>query len=192
MEQKLDLRVQKTYKALTEACMKLLDKKPFDSITVNEICEEAMVRRATFYKHFADKYELFEFITHEFQRNFAEVGKKMHSSDNVEEYFLDTIVLVLDFLDQSKSLYRLYATGNLPSSLMNSLEEVLLQELDTYFRNLINRGVILPMTPDVLKHMLSGAILNATKWWYNHRNTFTKEEMAEQIQIFIRNVIGIH
>ncbi|GFZ27377.1 TetR/AcrR family transcriptional regulator [Lactobacillus corticis] len=191
MEKKLDLRVQKTYKALTESCLKLLGKKPFESITVNEICEEAMVRRATFYKHFADKYELFEFITHEFQRNFADMAKKMNTSDREEGYFLNSIVLVLNFLDQNKTLYRLYATGNLPASLMTSLEEACLQELDIYIRNLINNGVISPIPPDVLKYMLSGAILNAAKWWYYHRNTVTKEEMTTQMQIFIRNAIGI-
>ena len=28
----------------------------------NELCDEAMIRRATFYKHFADKYDFFFFF----------------------------------------------------------------------------------------------------------------------------------
>ena len=61
MEKKLDLRIQKTYMALEEAFTKLLEEKPFESITTNELCDVAMIRRTTFYKHFADKYDYFSF-----------------------------------------------------------------------------------------------------------------------------------
>ena len=60
MSEKEDLRVRKTKKALFDAFIKLLSQKPFDEITVNELCDEAGVRRATFYKHYSDK---FDFLT---------------------------------------------------------------------------------------------------------------------------------
>ena len=50
--QKEDLRVKKTKRVLTEAFFKLLNEKPFEEITVNELCDRADVRRATFYKHY--------------------------------------------------------------------------------------------------------------------------------------------
>ena len=43
MEQKMDLRVLKTYKSLYEAFFKMLEEKKFEDITVNELCERAMV-----------------------------------------------------------------------------------------------------------------------------------------------------
>ena len=61
MEKKLDLRIQKTYQALHNAFTILLEEKNFEEITVNELCDAAMIRRTTFYKHFADKYEYFQF-----------------------------------------------------------------------------------------------------------------------------------
>ena len=54
MEEKTDLRIRKTYKALCDAFVTILEKKRFDDLTVNELCDEATIRRATFYKHFAD------------------------------------------------------------------------------------------------------------------------------------------
>ena len=56
MEVKLDLRIYKTYKALHEAFTEILEHKSFEDLTVNELCDKAMIRRATFYKHFADKF----------------------------------------------------------------------------------------------------------------------------------------
>ncbi|POA00817.1 TetR/AcrR family transcriptional regulator, partial [Staphylococcus carnosus] len=52
-----DLRVIKTKRALSDSLFKLLENTMFSSITVNMICEEALVHRTTFYKHFYDKYD---------------------------------------------------------------------------------------------------------------------------------------
>ena len=52
-----DLRVKRTYKMLKEAFTVLLSQRPFEQLTVQEICEKAMVRRTTFYQHFEDKHD---------------------------------------------------------------------------------------------------------------------------------------
>lgn len=57
MNEKRDLRVQKTYTALFSAFENLITKKNFEDITVRELCDLALVRTATFYKHFTDKYD---------------------------------------------------------------------------------------------------------------------------------------
>ncbi|MDR1569625.1 MAG: TetR/AcrR family transcriptional regulator [Oscillospiraceae bacterium] len=56
--QKEDLRVQRTCKALVSAMFSLLEHRSFRKITVNDLCNEALVSRAAFYAHFDDKYEL--------------------------------------------------------------------------------------------------------------------------------------
>lgn len=57
----LDLRVRRTRYLLQQALMDLLGTQSFQSITVQAIAEQAMVNRATFYDHFADKYALLEY-----------------------------------------------------------------------------------------------------------------------------------
>ncbi|PQP83561.1 TetR/AcrR family transcriptional regulator [Paenibacillus sp. PCH8] len=60
IEKKVDLRVVRTQKLLTAAFKDLLSEqgKFFSNITINEICDRAMVHRTTFYKHFEDKFAL--------------------------------------------------------------------------------------------------------------------------------------
>ena len=55
----MDLRIQKTYRSLLTAFTKLLEKHRYEDVSVAMLCEEAMIRRTTFYKHFADKSEFF-------------------------------------------------------------------------------------------------------------------------------------
>lgn len=55
-----DLRIRRTRHLLQQAFTQLMTQKHFQSITVQEIADRAMVHRATFYDHFVDKYDLLE------------------------------------------------------------------------------------------------------------------------------------
>ncbi len=58
MAEKVDLRVVKTRRSIEAAFVKLLKSKSFEHITVQNILDEALVNRKTFYKHYEDKYNL--------------------------------------------------------------------------------------------------------------------------------------
>lgn len=47
--------------AIVHAFNSLIEKRPFDAITVKMITEEAGVSRATFYRHFKDKYDVMNY-----------------------------------------------------------------------------------------------------------------------------------
>ncbi|MBM7665385.1 AcrR family transcriptional regulator [Solibacillus kalamii] len=54
----------RTKHLLCSALMTLLNnqKRSFESITINEICEQAIIHRTTFYTHFSDKFALFQYL----------------------------------------------------------------------------------------------------------------------------------
>jgi AcrR family transcriptional regulator len=53
-----DLRVRRTRKLLQKALLEAASEKGFAHVTVRDITERAMVNRATFYRHYEDKYDL--------------------------------------------------------------------------------------------------------------------------------------
>ena len=53
-----DMRVYKTKRNIERTFLELLAKHPFDKITVQMITKEALVNKGTFYRHYADKYDL--------------------------------------------------------------------------------------------------------------------------------------
>lgn len=57
---KVDLRVQRTNKHIMEAFIRLVEHKGYDQVTVQDIADEAMINRATFYAHYKDKQDLYE------------------------------------------------------------------------------------------------------------------------------------
>src|SRR5215213_6428989 len=55
---KTDARVRRTRDALGDALITLMQEKPFDTITVQDVLDRAHVSRSTFYTHYSDKDDL--------------------------------------------------------------------------------------------------------------------------------------
>lgn len=62
MSKKTDLRVMRTHKMIIDAFFHLVEEKGYDCVTIQDIADEAMINRATFYAHFKDKQDLYEQI----------------------------------------------------------------------------------------------------------------------------------
>lgn len=62
---KTDARVRYTRMRIKEAFFSCLERKPASKITVKEICDMAEINRATFYKHYADPFELMQKLEEE-------------------------------------------------------------------------------------------------------------------------------
>jgi AcrR family transcriptional regulator len=58
----LDPRVLRTRGLIEDAFRELLSEKSLQSMTVSDITTRATINRATFYSHFQDKFELFEYM----------------------------------------------------------------------------------------------------------------------------------
>ena len=56
----MDLRIEKTERAIKNAFIELRAKKTLEKITVKELCAEACINKSTFYSHYEDIYALSE------------------------------------------------------------------------------------------------------------------------------------
>src|SRR6201990_1861896 len=58
-----DPRVLRSRQMLMESLLRLLARKEFDDISIQEIADEATLNRATFYLHYPDKNALLQAVT---------------------------------------------------------------------------------------------------------------------------------
>src|SRR6202166_1910719 len=58
-----DPRVLRSRQMLMESLLRLLTRKEFDNISIQEIADEATLNRATFYLHYPDKNALLQAMT---------------------------------------------------------------------------------------------------------------------------------
>ncbi|MBA8980821.1 TetR/AcrR family transcriptional regulator [Clostridium saccharobutylicum] len=70
MGNKIDLRVLKTRENIKNTFSNLLLEKDFKNITVQDICDRALIGRSTFYDHYCDKYDLLNKMVEEIINQF--------------------------------------------------------------------------------------------------------------------------
>src|SRR5271170_3618116 len=63
MTETTDPRILRSRQMLMEALLRLLTRKEFDDISIQEIADEATLNRATFYLHYPDKNALLQAMT---------------------------------------------------------------------------------------------------------------------------------
>lgn len=119
----MDLRIEKTERAIKNAFIELRAKKPLEKITVKELCAEACINKSTFYSHYADIYALSEAIERE------TVLSIIDSIKGLKDEFFDntagvTRALCLAFLSQV-SLIRILFSGKEQNHLANQLDREL-------------------------------------------------------------------
>src|SRR5580692_7746288 len=75
-----DPRIVRSRSMLMDALARLLMKKEFEDVSVQEIADEATLNRATFYLHYADKNALLQAMTESRFRNLIERRARSHSA----------------------------------------------------------------------------------------------------------------
>jgi AcrR family transcriptional regulator len=75
-EKRADRRIGKTRDALADAMFALIQREDWGAITIQAICDEANVARASFYTHFESKVGLLEFMI---QRNLGGLAAHLTS-----------------------------------------------------------------------------------------------------------------
>lgn len=61
----MDIRIEKTQRAIKNAFLELRAKKPLEKITVKELCALACVNKSTFYSHYEDIFALSDYMESE-------------------------------------------------------------------------------------------------------------------------------
>ena len=183
-----DLRVQRTHRLLKEAFIRLLVEKEYEEITVQEICEQAMVRRTTFYQHFEDKNSFLNWFLQERQNDFYCQIPSDIPAENLREYYIAVIRSAMKYLLENPEMKKLLLGSGEQSQYL----------LDCYLRactkDVVQRmeGVpglkekIAPFPLDLLAEYYIGSVVSVAKWWFKNDTPFTGDQMTE----FIRTVIG--
>lgn len=104
--QKDDLRIIKTYKALINSMLTLLERQNFGKITVNDLCEEALVSRATFYAHFSSKYDLLNYWLIKLRKNLTNYICEFTSEQmelKANQFVSENSKIIINLLDGADS-----------------------------------------------------------------------------------------
>ncbi len=101
-EERLDPRVKRTRNLILAAFADLLPEKGFQSLTVQDITDKAEINRATFYAHFADKYDLLDQSIRQMFRQELE-KRTLNACHYTDENLRMLIVTVCEFVSNANT-----------------------------------------------------------------------------------------
>lgn len=186
MDQKLDFRVQRTYRLLINSLMDLLREKCFDEISVRELCDRAMIRRSTFYKHFADKYELFTFTVRELMRQFAQENQLVRNQKRPKTFYAAMIDRSLQFLEQHSDVFSSVIKSQHAQILLDILSEEIERDVLAHLKADEAGGAILPAKAELLAAVMTGALIYTMRWWVVHDMKMPREELIRVYTSLVR------
>lgn len=163
MEEKTDLRIRKTYKALCDAFVTILEKKRFDDLTVNELCDEATIRRATFYKHFADKHDFFSFFIRQKQDQFISQAKEETPPNGIYAYTLYLTQRSILYFKDHESLIQNILKSDMSASPLDIFNEEIHSNILSNLKEHQQRSCTFSVSPELLASFLSGGIFSTIR-----------------------------
>ena len=155
---------------LMETLEQLLHKKPFQKISVNELCQAALVSRSAFYANFEDKYHLLACCL-EAKKEEIDALTETHSP---EEF----LTVILEFIQQeNRFFFNTFASDPERETL-----DILYTSFEKHFVSLLKEreadGLVLPGPPEVVISFFIGGLATSTLRWIKSNYKIPKEELA--------------
>ena len=102
-----DARALRSALALRDALLVLLEQKPFDQITIRDICARAQVHYATFFRHHETKEALLDFIARDQIAKLSELSMAIRGSGDYSAGFR----VMCAYVDEHRDLWSTLLNG---------------------------------------------------------------------------------
>ena len=177
-----DPRVLRSRQMLMEALLRLLNRKEFDAISIQEIADEATLNRATFYLHYPDKKTLLQAMTAaRFSDLIARRGLSFTDCDGA----LRAIALgVCDYLAETAGCPTQLAKMPLEGSIIPVVENIFEEGAEKH-------GITPSADSRMLATTVAWAIFGAARRWHQTPHRIPAEEMAAKIEAMVKPIFLI-
>ncbi len=181
-----DLRVQRTQQLIQDALIELSNERGFNAVTVGEIARRAKVNRATFYRHYQDKYGLVEEI---FQEAIERMRQDLDPPGEVA-LNIDPLnppqrwVRLFEHFEEHKNLYRAllgsngssWFTARMRDQISDLIEqrEQLRDQIPTVQRQAPETGI--PRKAAI--RLASTLLISTVTWWLENGKQYSPKQMA--------------
>ncbi len=124
-----DRRVKRTKKALKNALLSLLEKKPINEISVTELTTLADVNRATFYFYYTDLLDMLQQIQNEAYQSFQNILSESNTSITTIEGFTEYAENLLNYCKEHEALVKFIIKNDTNNQLYKKIQVLMLHNI---------------------------------------------------------------
>ncbi|MGG2937126.1 TetR/AcrR family transcriptional regulator C-terminal domain-containing protein [Bacillus pacificus] len=166
----------RTQTIIKDALMDLLKEKPFSSITINHICEKALIHRSTFYRHYEDKYELLSDVSNVIAISLFEQTRQ---GLDLERTLFEEII---EYIDVNRTLFFNITSKNNSLELYEKLVHFGAENLygnSIEYNDPLSKKIQESDYPMVLCDFYCSGFFDVVKKWLSNEFSYTKEELIQ-------------
>src|SRR4029077_5022845 len=175
-----DPRILRSRRMLMDSLARLLMKKEFEDISVQEIADDATLNRATFYLHYPDKNALLQAMTGARCRDLIE--RRAITFTDCHGALRAIALGVCDYLAETTGCPAQLARIPLEGSIIPVVGEVLQEGLALHGTGPAAQGALLATTA-------AWAVFGAARRWFQTPNRIPAEGMAARIETMVSPVL---
>lgn len=183
MKQKTDLRIIKTNLNIRNTFIQLLNEKSFDSITVQNILDRALINRSTFYKHYSDKYDLLESITKDFLDKFKSlVDVRFSNKEDINGLLKNMDKIYESFYEEKFTIIALWKVRTEKIDVYEDMQTILKQKYIEFVNEYTKENINI----DYQACIFSSIVLTTLKFIIESNKIYTAHEIIHEEQNYIK------
>lgn len=174
---KNDLRVKRTHTLVFDALIELTIQKGFAAITVSDITAYAGINRATFYRHYKDKFDMLnQYVQDLYEMMETQRLSTLHTIPTFDYQVPVSLVKIFAHIRENARFYRvmLGEKGDpaFTEKIRNYIQKRIRSSLPTKLK--IDETLI-----DLFVSYSASASFGAILWWLEHNMPYSAEEMIK-------------
>ena len=170
-----DARVLRSKRDLSEALVALLDEKPYNSISVKDICEKAMISKLCFYNNFLNKDNLMIYLFKKATNDsLNKMGKVLTRNKDGHLKYEDIILKLIQMFYDEKGIFRKVISSDKSKCLFNIIKNYIKETIPSLLSYSISQSLdYIPneIVIDFFSSALTGILYNMSE-----DNDFTKNK----------------
>ena len=190
MAKKTDLRVQRTRKMIIEAFFKLVETKGYEAVTIQDIADEAMINRATFYAHFKDKQHLYDAIFTFTLSAFTAIldSQQLVNGNRVRVKHIEELLTQLYInIQENKSFFLTIMDNNFNEHFRKRLAEIIEEKYATIFSQLRITENDIDVPIDFVIEYMTSIFIGTLHWWITSETDMTPNHLAQLVIKLVGN-----
>lgn len=194
-----DLRVKRTQRLITQAFFALLRRKKFEKISIQEIADAAMINRATFYAHYADKQALYDSLINGFLENFTKIldEKNLVDGNNVHVKEIENVLSQFyDFVRENPEVAQIIIDKAQDQKFIDHFLDILSLRYRDIFEKLEVREQEVKVPNNFVISYITSILTGTLKWWVTDSQQMKSTDFAHLIIKLISNghltVLGVN
>ena len=179
-KEKEDLRIVRTRKLLCNTLLDLMQEESIEKISVIDLCNRAMINRATFYAHFEDKYHLLNYALEELKDTIYESFTKVKKFDNPFDATRAILTMGADFVFDNRNhitkLLKFNRGGKVLETIQESITQSIKYQLGKYKTAY---DYVAPVS--VIANFFAGGMVTTTLLVLDNPNSYSYDDFIKYI-----------